>query len=58
LDYLRKKILKKTGAQDEPKIDYFEIVKNTPKHLRKGMNMEEADKMIRDAHAEKLKKAS
>lgn len=53
-----KKILKKTGAQDEPKIDYFEIVRNTPRHLRKKMTMEEAHKMIRNAHAEKLKKAS
>jgi hypothetical protein len=52
-----KKMLKKAGAAEE-KIDYFKIRENTPSHLRKQITMEEAHKMIRDARAEKVKKAS
>lgn len=52
-----KKILKKAGAAEE-KIDYFKIRENTPSHLRKQITMQEAHKMISDAHAEKLKRAS
>ena len=52
-----KKTSKDAGAAKK-KIDYLEIVRNTPAHLRKRGTMEELRQRIEDARAEKLKRAS
>ncbi len=53
-----KKMLKDSSAVNEnQKFDYFEYVRNNP-DKGKRISTEEAHRIIREAHAEKLKKAS
>jgi hypothetical protein len=54
-----KKTSEKVGAvENKPKVDYFQMFKEIPKHLRKKITMEEFHETIRQVRAKKLKKAS
>jgi hypothetical protein len=56
-----KKTLKSIGAEissEEKKIDYFEIYRNAPPDKKRRSSLEELWREVKQARAEKLKKAS
>ena len=54
-----KKTSEKIGAEvNEPKIDYFKMFQETPKHLRKRITMQEMHDIVLKAREEKRKKTT
>ena len=54
-----KKTSEKIGAGvSEPKVDYFKLFSETPKHLRKRISMQEMHETVQKAREEKLKKTA